>query len=207
MKKILSILVFLLVVNYSFVYAQKTDRKYSIQINPLMVAGDIIMGATDQETYYYSLCLEFQYAINNHWNIFVRPYFSVWDGMNGFDFMYLFKEETETDKAGRIFSIMPGILYRPFGTGLKGMYIGLYPNIGWKDRRDEKTNTNDKYFLLGIGFEAGYEWIFNNGFTITLGGGLDRNWGIGFDENKMKYNETKGRLWDAHIAFFLGYSF
>jgi hypothetical protein len=220
MKKITAIMVFLLAVNLSFAYAQETGRKYSIQINPLMLVGDIITGATDQEFYSYSLSLDFQYAINNYWNVIVRPNFLIrnsfleYSDLSGF-FIHTSKHNKgdEIEGTNIIFSIMPGILYRPFGTGLKGMYIGLYPNIGWenkkyayKDRGLNIVNIDDNFFIAGVGIETGYEWIFNSGFSMTAGGGIERNWGIEFEKNKGEYKETKS-LYGIRFAFFLGYSF
>jgi hypothetical protein len=220
MRKITGIMVFLLVAHGGFVYAQETGRKYSIQINPLMLVADIFMGADDQEIYSYSLSLEFQYAINNYWTVIARPNFLIRNSLLesgdiiGFFYgAYKYNKNDETKGTNIIFSIMPGILYRPFGTGLKGMYIGLYPNIGWenkkykhKDRKLNIVDINDNFFIAGLGIEAGYEWIFKNGFSITAGGGIERNWGIELEKNKGEYKEPKS-LYGIRLAFFLGYSF
>ncbi|MDR1249673.1 MAG: hypothetical protein LBK63_10255 [Treponema sp.] len=220
MKRLAGIMAFLLAVNLGFLYGQETERKYSIKINPFMLLGDIIMGAGDQEFYSYSLSLEFQYAISNYWNIIARPNFLIRNSLPGyggadafFSGAHKYNQYYETEGTNIIFSVMPGILYRPFGTGFKGMYIGLYPNIGWENRKYEHKDSNsnivnidDNFFIAGIGVEAGYEWMFKNGFNITVGGGIERNWGIELGENKGEYEDPKS-LYDIRIALFLGYSF
>jgi hypothetical protein len=220
MKKIIGIMIFLFAVNLGFVYAQETGKKYSIQINPLTSIVDIYMGTTDQEFYSYPLSLEFQYAINNYWNVIVRPNFLIRNSLLEYNGIVSFFNGTskyikndETEGTNIIFTIMPGILYRPFGRGLKGMYIGLYPNIGWENKKYEykdsgwKTvNINDNFLIAGFGIEGGYEWIFRNGFSMTVGGGLERNWGIESKKNKGEYKEPKN-LYNIRFAFFLGYSF
>ncbi|MDR1277202.1 MAG: hypothetical protein LBK02_00465 [Treponema sp.] len=212
------IMIFLLVVNFAFVYAQETGRRYCLQIDPAMLVADIFMGTISQENYSYSLSAEFQYAINNYWNVIVRPNFFATNSLTELDRLirfyngaYKYNINNEIGGTNIIFTIMPGILFRPFGTGLKGMYIGLYPNIGWENKKYEYedlniVNINDNFLIAGVGIEAGYEWIFRNGFCITVGGGLERNWGIESEKNKGKYRDPKN-LYNIRIIGFLGYSF
>jgi hypothetical protein len=51
------------------------------------------------------------------------------------------------------------------------MYLGLFPVIGWGYINEDNKKLRD---FLNIGYmtEAGYEWIFKNGFTITVGAGI-----------------------------------
>lgn len=220
MKKIAGIMAFLLAVNFCFIHAQETERKNSIQINPLQLVADFFTGAGDQEIYSYSLSLEFQWAINNYWNVIARPNFLIrnslpeYNGMIGFiNGVYKYNKYYATEGTNIIISIMPGILYRPFGTGLRGFYIGLYPAIGWENKNYKHAinyvnivDIDDNFIIAGASIEAGYEWIFRNGFSITAGGGLERNWGIEFEKNKGEYTEPKS-LYGIRLACFLGYSF
>jgi hypothetical protein len=57
-----------------------------------------------------------------------------------------------------------------------------------------------------MGIESGYEWIFKNGFSITAGGGIERNWGIALHAITGEYTESKS-LYNMRFAVFLGYSF
>ncbi|MDR1248478.1 MAG: hypothetical protein LBK63_04155 [Treponema sp.] len=220
MKKITVITALLLAVNLGFLHGQETERKYAIQVNPLLLVADLFTGAIEQDDYSYSLSFEFQYAISNYWNIIVRPNFLTTNsssgyGSTGFFFSGAHKNNKNHETRGTdiILSVMPGILYRPFGMGLNGLYMGLYPNIGWENRKYEHYTgksgivaINDNFFIAGIGLEAGYEWIFKSGFSILVGAGLERNWGIEFEENKGEYEDPKS-LYHIRIAFFLGYSF
>jgi hypothetical protein len=217
MKKIIGITALLLAVNLSFLYGQERERKYSVQANPWMLLVDIFTGAGDQQYYSYHLSFEFQYAINNYWNIVARPNFLSTNLLGDMGAFFSGAHKTNKNNANNgetvLFTLMPGILCRPFGTGLSGMYIGLYPNLGWENRKYEYGDNNskaasidDNFIIAGIGLEAGYEWIFGNGFSITIGGGLERNWGIEFEDNTGDYEEAKS-LYKIRIAFFLGYSF
>jgi hypothetical protein len=216
MKRI--VLVFVAGMQLCLIHAQDDYKKMSFQINPVMLMSDIIMGTTDQEEeYMYIFCFEFQYAINKYWNFIIRPniFTSSFTGSSFLDmnnFMAFFTGSPNLtadygiDSKIISFGIMPGILYRPFGTGLEGMYLGLYPNIGWEKIKYREKEINDSFFILGIGMEIGYEWIFKNGFTMTLGGGLGKNWGIGLGEISNEYKKP-GNLFSIRINFMLGYSF
>jgi hypothetical protein len=108
---------------------------------------------------------------------------------------------------------MPGVIYRPFGDRLKGMYLGLYPNIGWENKKYEQKDinsnmekVNDNFLILGVGIETGYEWVFKNGFTMTLGGGFERNWGVELGEIKGNY-KAPGYLYNLRLNTMVGYAF
>ncbi|MDR2922617.1 MAG: hypothetical protein LBU85_04645, partial [Treponema sp.] len=106
--------------------------------------------------------------------------------------------------------IMPAFLYRPFGTWLKGMYLGAFPIIGWTNVSTE--HFNDGFTHLGLGLNGGYQWIFRNGFTIQLGTGISKTWIIPFANNESTFRiEDEWHLFNMPIdilfTFRLGYSF
>jgi len=159
-------------------YSQERERNFSVQINPLKLFSLILEDEFQFE-------LDFDFKITDYWNIMLRPNFSV--GENDFSL-----------------SLMPGVMIRPFGTGLRGVYISLYPNIGWQTKTIDNTDNN--YFIIGVGAEAGYSWIFNNGFTFTLGGGMLKNRRI--EMNGAQKQDGEEDIWqNVRLTLLFGYSF
>jgi len=103
------------------------------------------------------------------------------------------------------------------------MYIGAYVPIGFSNiivegytrnygywSIEEYPNINENFTLLGIGFSAGYQWIFRNGFTISLGGGGQKIWSIASNKNTGIYREAENLFklpFALILTFRLGYSF
>jgi hypothetical protein len=222
MKKIKIGLLFLLIFNIGIAYTQEQeqekDKKYSVQISPLALIGTTIK-------------FEFQYKIDNYWNLSIRPNIAINrsiffgsgsgydDNGNNIQFSSYYN--------GITLSLMPGVMFRPFGKGLRGMYIGLHPNIGWQninkinhnytvwqnrneiDRGIDSIKINDNFFVFGIGSEVGYEWILKKGFTITLGGGFGKNWAMASKENSgyLEVISDNKILSLLIITLSIGYSF
>jgi hypothetical protein len=217
MKKIIAISFFLFF-NILASYTQEEERKYSIQTNPILLFFDFVeFGINNQDIYLYPFIFEFQYKINNRWNVFLRQYLYI-DRMyhdvryeydeNGNETFYkdLYQKEIN-------FNLMPGVIFRPFATGLKGMYLELYPTFGWKNVRKEDLDSNnniieikDNGFIIGLSAETGYEWIFKNNFTMTLGGGIGKNWII-WSNNNSSSRWQDGSLYNFRGTFLMGYSF
>jgi hypothetical protein len=222
MKKNTMGLLFLLILNIGFAYTQEQeqekDKRYSVQINPIALIATTIKS-------------EFQYKIDNYWNLSIRPNIAINRSIflgsgSGYDDNGN-SISVSSYYNGIILSFMPGIMFRPFGKGLRGMYIGLHPNIGWQNinkisnyyivfknvneihHDNDSIKINDNFFVFGIGAEVGYEWIFKKGFTITLGGGFGKNWAIASKENSG-YVETKSDnsiLGLLILTVSIGYSF
>jgi len=162
-------------------YSQERERNFSVQINPINFFSQIL----EDE---FQIEVDFQFRITDYWNIMLRPNFSAGN----------------TDQNDLLLSLMPGVMFRPFGTGLKGVYIGLYPNIGWQNKTIDNSDNN--YFIIGVGAEAGYSWIFNSGFTFTLGGGILKNRRIGLNGAQAQTDEET--IWqNFRLTLLLGYSF
>ena len=221
MKRGVIVFVMLLFNNF-FMDAQEQTQRFSIQTNPLMLLTNItwnISNDRDNE-YRYWFNLEFQYKLSNYWNVLFRTNFLIGNSRRG---RYRLFESGDIVSHIEIYqrdtaiTFMPGVMFRPFGTGLRGMYIGLYPNIGWQNvnRTVEQIvgnfdvlEPNDNFFIIGIGAEIGYVWIFRSGFTISLGGGYGRNWGISMRGNsgilEVQNNNTIDNL---RVTLLMGYSF
>jgi hypothetical protein len=191
-------------------FGQEDERKYSFQIKPLSFLGMIIANGIDDdsETYNIQFGFEFQYAINNHFNLSLNPYFSATGSKyyepveNGF--IYNYDDEYINDIG---YGIVAGLLYRPWGGRLRGMYIGLYPLLGFVHVKFNEIN--DTLFNIGIMAESGYQWVFKNGFTLALGGGIGYSDFILFPDTKGEYKKTHFLNYpiDLSIRISLGYSF
>lgn len=59
-----------------------------------------------------------------------------------------------------------GAVIHPTGHGLKGFYFGFYPGI----------YVGDWAWTTSWSLELGYEWVFNSGFVLVLGGGAGYIW-------------------------------
>jgi hypothetical protein len=188
------------------------NPSFSVQANPLLHLLNLLG--------LFGFELEFQYAINDYLNISINPQFSFSkSGVESYNRTY--------DEEQMTITLTPGILFRPFKTRLRGMYAGIYMPVGWENITVEgytrpyyvftetepditEIDINDNFMLLGIGTSIGYQWVFNNGFTISLGVGGQKVWQIESKNNTGEYLEKKHLFdlpFDLTLAFRLGYSF
>lgn len=98
-----------------------------------------------------------------------------------------------------------------FSQVLKGGYASGTASygLGKVENKDYYSNTTeDNYGILGIGFRAGYQWVWNSGFTLDLNGGLNYT----FFNYKTRTENTnvddlKANILLPTIGIALGYSF
>ena len=231
MKK--AFFIFILIVLTFALYAE--DERFSFQTKPLLYLAPVSnrmvlegLGAENGIGVPIILDLEFKYSLNKKINLFINPVFALgfWnhspiDGDNKVVMDYYLSN---------CLDLVVGILYRPFGTGLRGMYLGAFPVIGWgfvtygSDGRSAEREKIADFINLGFIAEVGYEWIFNNGFTITLGAGISKLYQIPkvsiitavnsplIGNDMYHYGSIHGQhFWnlpiDPRIKFSIGYSF
>jgi len=174
--------------------AQERERKFTVQTSPLLLAIDVIAFGVGGDVGTFIMDMEGQYKINNIFNISLTTSFFVMGDDEGNVFQFVLK---------------PMFIYRPFETGLKGFYVGLYSNVGWLtiNNWDEKESWAD----IGLGINTGYKWVFNNGFTLQLGTGIGKTWTLSDATNYFMLNSdgriTLPRLDIMILDFKLGYSF
>ena len=70
-KWLLAIIIFIQFSSTAF--SDENENKFSIQSSPLLIVGDIVYLFIDNDikTYAFSIDAEFQYAINNYFNVSV----------------------------------------------------------------------------------------------------------------------------------------
>ena len=182
----------------------ETDRKFSFQIDPLFCVlgfGYLIVSGFSC----FMLDFEFQYALNSNFCLSVEPRFG--KARN----VYLYYAGSGIVLNGPLdgeftsFTLDLGLLYKPFSRKLEGWYIGIYPITGWKNNTTAFYDNNS--FIIGAKGGSGYQWIFRNGFTMTVGGAIGYTWDIGSKNNiDIVYGVYENHL-SGGINFKLGYSF
>jgi len=224
MKKLVFLIILMFIVLSAISAQNGREFTYSFQANPLYYFLGILALQIDNEqgSYQIPLHFEFQYALNSNFNLSITPMFyygkfneynSFSDGING-----------TTYNAKQLNAIIvSGILYKPFNTRLKGMHLGAFIPMGYSFFKSEEhlryfghswvetvPEINDNFFLIGIGTSIGYQWIFKNGFTISLGIRGEKIWTIGSKNNTGVYSKPKnlfGLPFSITLPFKLGYSF
>jgi len=111
-------------------------RKFSFQMNPLLIVTDIIQLSISNDVYGFLLGFEFQYNLNKYLNLTIEPRFGMWKGVS-FGYGYGSNDTSlkgwgENEEYTYV-SLNPGLLIMPLATSLKGWYIGIYPTLGWKN--------------------------------------------------------------------------
>ena len=184
------------------------EEKHSIQIN--IVDYLQIIGFPN-----YKIMFEYQYALSGFFNISISPHFQ-YNRMN--DFVKEFsgpytgiiyhnpqvREKFNNDIYE--FGMKSGILFRPSGRWLRGMYFAVFidPMLVYRSLE------NQKFFGIGNHFEMGYQWVFKNGFTLSLGGGYFSTFYFPLFESEYKYlreiyGDSMG-IFPTSLRISIGYS-
>ena len=202
------------------------ERRFSIQINPLLFVADFAQLLTMTEDYNISkqsflIGLEFQYAATNNITLSFEPRFGIGNDLffYGQGFGYgsnglIFSEDFVWDDSNvkyTLVSLNPGILFRMLGRGLKGLYLGTYATVGWKNAYMKgylnNPSVNDNFLILGFTEGIGYQWVFKRGFTMSVGGGFGKTWELASNDNTGEYDYSKKYIIDVVLNFKIGYSF
>jgi len=214
MKKFFFLFIVILMINQN-VFSQDTEKKFTIQTNPLLWFCDIFVD--DDGDTMFAMDLEGQYKINNNINIsltlsFLIDNHTVTDYSDdnypeNYDDYYTFNSYRENVYQ---VNIKPMFIYRPFETGLRGFYLGFYPNVGLAYVKND--HENQLFTELGFGINWGYKWVFRKGFTMQIGNGVGKTFSIPDGSRKYITLNSDGRISLAHsdihlLDFKLGYSF
>jgi len=215
---------YILLLSVILIANTNAEENFSIQFNPLLFPTltlicnmdidfmpDEDKGSERSSPFCFVADVQFQYAINKKFTLFISPSFVREAGgleING-----------TTHYRNNGLDFITGLLYRPYGTGLRGMYLGIFPVIGWGYiTRDEKIIKD----FLNIGYmtEIGYEWIWKKGLSLTLGFGICKIRQIPSSpsvfapeiDEIVEYENFWGvNLWelpfDIRMRFSTGYSF
>jgi len=199
MKKILIICIVILGLNQN-IFSQDTEKNVTIQTSPFLLFSDFII--SDISDTLFIMDLEVQFKLSKYSNISVTLSFLYND--SGFDSDNYTYEESYFQVGFK-----PMYIYRPFGTGIKGFFIGIYPNLGFRYEVDDDEST--LYTEVGFGLNLGYKWVLGSGFTLQLGGGIGKTFSFPTKPTHDAFINSDGRITvirsDFSIDFKMGYSF
>ena len=189
-------------------------------------ANGLIPGDNNDDAYFLApIDFELGYKLNDDITIFVNP--NVWICSSPQIRSYAF----DINLAG-------GISYRPFGAELKGMFVSLNGIVGFSantsndlyfqyNRHTDKfpvdddaaatsKNESQQYINFGFKLETGHEWVFDNGFSFTVGAGISKVYPIKLGDYETM-NRTPGAYlyginleglpFNMNLRFSMGYSF
>jgi len=217
MKKVvfLAVIMMLLICTVTVHSQENRERSNAILISPFVPVVNIFQNALfsfyDPEMYYIHVSFDYQRKISNNFSISLTPIFSIsrlndMSVLNDMSGNQISREDdywTEYEYSLRI-----GAEYRPHQTGLNGAYIGLYPSFGFF--HENKENYKDIYSQISLAALSGYQWIFSNGFSVKLGGGIGYDWLIPFSDNKGEKRSFEYLFdlpFNVYLDFLIGYSF
>ena len=203
MKKSLFILTLILVINQNM-FSQDAEKKFTIQSSPLLWFSDIFVD--DSNDSLFVMDLEGQIKVNNSVNISLTLSFLLDSHTNEYyDTVYTRQKENVYQA-----NFKPMFVYRPFETGIRGFYLGFYPNVGFV--YVENNRENQFFTELGFGINWGYKWVFRRGFTMQVGNGVGKTFSFPNGSREYITINSDGRIsllrTDIHLLDFkLGYSF
>ncbi len=193
------------------VYAAETEKRFSIQANPLYIISDVIYPFLDNEeqTNYFTMNLEAQYSLNKRFflslnnNVSYENYLTSYYQDNSGRFNKNFAQQFQ-------YIAEPEFVYNLSGSCLQGFYVGVAPRIGFA--HVSSSNIDDTFLILGCGVISGYQWITKHGFTIQLGAGIGKSWIIPFGNNVSVYDQRNewylfNLPFDIPLKLQIGYSF
>jgi hypothetical protein len=204
MKKILFVCIVLLAMSRN-IFCQ--NRKWTIQTSPFLMFSDLFIDDINDSL--IIMDLETQYRISNISNFSLTLSF-LYNDRTVYSYNYQSRRDYSYKENYYQIGIKPMYIHRPFETGLRGFYLGVYPNLGF---RFSDVDENNKFFTeLGFGFNLGYKWIFKSGLTMQLGSGIGKTFSIPAKTNQDSFINSDGRLTFIRtdltiLDFKIGYSF
>jgi len=187
------------------------DKRFTIQTNPFLPFSGIFEGANE---ILFAMDLESQFKLSGRSNIGVELSFLYYHEDVEGDYDYNANSQPRYEKGYRQqyfqINIRPIYIFRPFNTGIKGFYLGFYPHFGLL--RTQKKNEAALYGEVGFGLDVGYKWVFRDGFTLQLGNGLGKTYGIPERPGECSSFNSDGRITFGNttdiriLDFKLGYS-
>jgi hypothetical protein len=207
MKKIFFIFAVMLLISQN-VFSQNTERKVTIQASPLLWFIDVFAD-DNRDDLLLAMDLESQFKITNSFNLS----FTLSALINNHTITYYSEDDKKDISYGENvyqINLKPMFIFRPFETGLRGFYLGFYPNVGIL--HVENNQKNQFFTELGFGLNLGYKWVFKSGFTIQLGGGIGKTFSTPKGSREYIPINSNGSIpltyTDIHLLDFkLGYSF
>jgi hypothetical protein len=211
MKKIFLFIIVIFIVNFS-IYSEEKEKKVTIQTSPFLLFTDAF--ASEYYDSLFAMDIETQFVINRYVNVsFIA---SVLLGNQSYKDYYIDDITDEYifyDFREDIFQVnfKPVFIHRPFGRGIRGFYLGFYPNFGFSYI---KTGGDYKFYgEIGYGMLLGYKFVLRSGFTIQIGAGIGKTYILPQRPERYLPANSDGRISTGSTTdiqlfdFKLGYSF
>lgn len=220
MKKLIFIFLLILVFTIN-IYGQELEnqelenlelknlelKRVTIQTSPILLFSDVIF--MEEDRFLFAMDLESQFLLSRYNSLSLTLTF-----ITGNNTINVYNHEISSYENLKEYytqiNLTPMLIHRPFGTGIWGFYIGIYPNVGIIFINEESKD-NAFYTELGFGMKMGYKWVFNSGFTIQIGGGMGKNYVLPNKPDRY-ISEIGGTIKESStelhlIDFKLGFSF
>ena len=183
MKKILFVVAVILTVNH-YAFSQNEEKKFTIQTSPFLLFGDVFLDDRDDSV--FAMDLEGQYRVTRTFNMSLTFSFLLQN--------YAFNRYSSSNEKVMQFNLKPMFIHRPFYTGLRGFFVGFYPNIGFLYAQDEDKDEDQLYTEAGFGFNIGYKVVFRRGFTMQVGHGIGKTFSFPKKDRDYVYINSDGRI-------------
>ena len=208
MKKGFFIVAVILMVSQN-VFSEDSEKNITIQASPLLWFIDVFSDNNSDDVL-FAMDLESQFKINKSVNFSFTVSFLINNHTIGNDYYDYYHRDYSYEEDVYQINFKPMLVFRPFETGIKGFYLGFYPNVGIVHVKNDEI---DQFFTeFGFGIDLGYKWVFNSGFTMQLGGGIGKSFSSPRGAKRFIPLNSDGSIpttyTDIHILDFkLGYSF
>jgi len=189
---------------------EKKEKTVSILFNPLLFFSDVLVSDYDVESSsLFMFDLDTHIRLSKYTNLsfsiaflFGEYNYSRYDSYYN---NYYFKDS--------IFQVCfkPMFIHRPFGTGIKGFYLGIYPSFSYTYVTAFDSSVS-YYFDIGAGVGLGYKWTFRSGLTLQTGFGIGKTFPLNgkrysdlqmYADGRIRFETTDIQL----LEFKVGYSF
>jgi len=190
----------LMVLGYN-VFCQSEENQFTVQTNITYLLCNILFNTLDNSAQtFFIMDIEGQYRINDSFN------FSLTLSLLNSNYS-LYDEENILE-----LSMKPMLVWRPFKTGIRGFYLGLFPSIGIISYKNSiwegLSHKKDSYLLaeIGCGGSIGYKWVLKKGFTMQLGCTFEQTFIV---PKEREYSDSYNSLMTFIniISFKMGYTF
>jgi len=162
------------------------NKSVTIQTNPFLPFSDLF---TEENAIQVAFSLESQFKVSGRSNIGVEASILY----NNEDVAGYPDEGTAGYNRQRIqIGLRPMYILRPFNTGIRGFYIGIYPHFGFLRIQEDKEVSY--YGEIGFGMDSGYKFVLRSGLTMQIASGVSKTYGIPKRPDDYPIFNSDGRI-------------